>query len=514
MNQAILQQYLAQYKKEFHRIHAEEKYKWEVVKHFQNTWDLDAEDFATMLESALTGTIGLLDSGNYFPRRMVIESAEVAPETVRAAFSKLYEESISLQERVDTFQKRLVQLIHSHWPEKSHYQDHRAILVYLSLHYPDIHYFYKYSVLESFCEKVGYDYKPVSGRFENIEAFYDICATVKKYLMADAELMEMHFDHLTKEDDPDTEFNILTQDFLFAIDRYFGSAEKVVDEFETVLPSRQAQAILNVLVNHIQAGNVLPNDPSTFIGYKQMHDVLGLEMVAHAYGRSLQLQGLNDLAEWTIENDLPAITGLIIDWGTLMPGPGYFKAFGRPEDDFRWWQNEIKKSMEFDWSPYIKKSAIRTEVRRLGDIPEPQAPPDSLADEQDPITHLFESPQASDVEEPKLPERAECTTYRIVRDTKKALWVKNIYQFKCQICGESVELSDRNYSEAHHIKPLGHDGPDDENNIISVCPNHHVMLDYFAIKLDLAQLNVHPSHHLKAEYINYHNSQFDKGKKN
>ncbi|MCX5892441.1 MAG: HNH endonuclease, partial [Deltaproteobacteria bacterium] len=54
----------------------------------------------------------------------------------------------------------------------------------------------------------------------------------------------------------------------------------------------------------------------------------------------------------------------------------------------------------------------------------------------------------------------------------------------------------------HHIKPLGspHDGPDVRENILCVCPNHHVMLDYGVIELDGVQL---PG--IGREYINYHN---------
>jgi predicted restriction endonuclease len=58
------------------------------------------------------------------------------------------------------------------------------------------------------------------------------------------------------------------------------------------------------------------------------------------------------------------------------------------------------------------------------------------------------------------------------------------------------------YAEAHHIKPLGapHNGPDVRANILCVCPNDHVLLDYGAIKLY--------GNHLKEvgqEYIDYHN---------
>lgn len=43
------------------------------------------------------------------------------------------------------------------------------------------------------------------------------------------------------------------------------------------------------------------------------------------------------------------------------------------------------------------------------------------------------------------------------------------------------------YSEAHHLQPLGkkrHNGPDIKENLIILCPNHHVEFDFGAIALN------------------------------
>ena len=79
----------------------------------------------------------------------------------------------------------------------------------------------------------------------------------------------------------------------------------------------------------------------------------------------------------------------------------------------------------------------------------------------------------------------------------------------CQICGSRILLGDGSpYAEAHHVKPLGapHNGPDHPGNIVCVCPNCHVMLDYGAIAADPTKLsNVLP------EFINYHNQVILRG---
>lgn len=112
------------------------------------------------------------------------------------------------------------------------------------------------------------------------------------------------------------------------------------------------------------------------------------------------------------------------------------------------------------------------------------------------------TPLAIDINESEKTEKHLTTTYRILRDTALARRIKADNDYKCQICKERISLADGPYAEAHHIKPLGtpHNGPDHPGNIVCVCPNCHVKLDYGAIKINQALFeNVIP------EFIQYHN---------
>jgi len=111
---------------------------------------------------------------------------------------------------------------------------------------------------------------------------------------------------------------------------------------------------------------------------------------------------------------------------------------------------------------------------------------------------------------------------RVIRDTKKTKKLKSIYSNTCQICDKTIALKKSDYSEVHHIKPLGkkHDGPDTFDNMIVLCPNHHVEFDYGVIALDPQTLEVihknnnNPfidkkiklkgNHKLKKEFLTYH----------
>lgn len=101
--------------------------------------------------------------------------------------------------------------------------------------------------------------------------------------------------------------------------------------------------------------------------------------------------------------------------------------------------------------------------------------------------------------------RFKVETYRILRDTKLARELKLLYNNVCQICEEQIQLNGKTYSEAHHIKPLGkpYNGPDKLDNIIVVCPNCHVKLDYGAIKIEDLRIS---KHKISNEYVNFHNT--------
>lgn len=60
--------------------------------------------------------------------------------------------------------------------------------------------------------------------------------------------------------------------------------------------------LLDLLVRWLP--KVRPDNPRTFIGYKQAHEELGLSQTAPTFGESLQQQGLNSLAEWTARRNL------------------------------------------------------------------------------------------------------------------------------------------------------------------------------------------------------------------
>ncbi|MEW9799349.1 YDG/SRA domain-containing protein [Alteromonas sp. CYL-A6] len=109
---------------------------------------------------------------------------------------------------------------------------------------------------------------------------------------------------------------------------------------------------------------------------------------------------------------------------------------------------------------------------------------------------------------------------RLVRNSSLAQKVKDIYNYECQVCGVAIKTSAGLYAEAAHIKPLGqpHNGPDTLDNLLCLCPNHHVMFDNGALSLneDLSlmgepgKLRVSTRHLICIDYVNYHREHYSK----
>lgn len=109
------------------------------------------------------------------------------------------------------------------------------------------------------------------------------------------------------------------------------------------------------------------------------------------------------------------------------------------------------------------------------------------------VQSVLNSSIVDDAELP--PKRVKTIDYRIIRDTAKSLQLKIEYQHKCQVCSRTLLIPGKGqYCEVHHIRPLGksHAGPDNQSNMLCLCPNHHAEMDYAAFYIDpISQVVIH-----------------------
>ena len=103
--------------------------------------------------------------------------------------------------------------------------------------------------------------------------------------------------------------------------------------------------------------------------------------------------------------------------------------------------------------------------------------------------------------------------------------LKKLYENKCQVCNIYLKTHDGAVSIGAHIKGLGkaHKGPDQVNNIICLCPNHHSQFDGFGFYIDSEtleikglegyegkKLTIKDEHNIDKEFFKYHYEQYKK----
>ena len=209
----------------------DEKYKWEAVKWFQDNWDVNAPDFAEMLNRSLDKTFNLLASNNNFPKGMIVGFAKSAPEEVRAMFIALFDESKDVFERLDAFKMQSSILLEKYGNGAAqHYQYENAISTYLWLRYPDKYYIYKFGEVKTVASELESDYRFKKGAYaDNIRNFLKLYDEISAALKEDTELVNLFQSQLTDTCYPDPELKTLTIDVGFYISRYYSQKDSVPD---------------------------------------------------------------------------------------------------------------------------------------------------------------------------------------------------------------------------------------------------------------------------------------------
>lgn len=88
---------------------------------------------------------------------------------------------------------------------------------------------------------------------------------------------------------------------------------------------------------------------------------------------------------------------------------------------------------------------------------------------------------------PPVSRRAR-VAYVLQRTPKVAKTVKDLENYTCQVCGRRLFNSKTMtpYAEIHHLRPLGHNGPDILENVVCVCPLCHRLFHLGLLGIDKA----------------------------
>lgn len=219
-DQQKFQEYLAMYKKIFPERWKDERFKWIAVKHFQEHWKPEAEDFAGMFMEATEKTGGLLVSKNFLPREMMHKLAKSEPGTIRTAFNNLFNENQDFVKRTNSFIdtcKELFEKVKSAG-ESTCFQDTSVVSTYLWLRYPNKYTIYRFQMFKSLAKALGFEKQPKAGGGAlSLAAAYHDLNEIREQLLNDSELSEIVRDKIDSECWSDKSFWTLTIDFMHYI---------------------------------------------------------------------------------------------------------------------------------------------------------------------------------------------------------------------------------------------------------------------------------------------------------
>jgi hypothetical protein len=94
-----------------------------------------------------------------------------------------------------------------------------------------------------------------------------------------------------------------------------------------------------------------------------------------------------------------------------------------------------------------------------------------------------------DAQDAALVERRLQEILAQMRNPRNVRELKELYQDACVFCGRQLVVGvnpSKHYSEAAHIKPVGnpHNGPDRKDNMIILCPEHHLQFDRGVLRIE------------------------------
>lgn len=218
LNQEVFNKAVEEYRKELPNTRKGEIFKWQAVKHFQDNWDIDAEDFPTMLDKSLEKTSSLLAANMFFPRKMIWELAQFQTSQVREMFRDLFNENIGFLERCESFEQKANELLVLYKEGKNHYQTLNVLSTYLWLKYPEKYYIYKPTVYKNVAQElfnISVFPKGKNHKFLKFIQCMDLYNVLSKKLSDEKTLIRESNQYLLQNNCSDDSHHTLVIDFAF-----------------------------------------------------------------------------------------------------------------------------------------------------------------------------------------------------------------------------------------------------------------------------------------------------------
>ncbi len=181
----------------------EHLYIYESQKIFQENWNLESTDPASMYNRSLnnTQTRRLWNRENYEPKRMMLEFWRMQPDFVKQMFQDLFDENKKVEGRVGRFvfycDELLTEFLEKHPRSREgkhfHQDGYQIVSLYLAFRYPDQYSLYHFDRFKRMLNALGTPDIPATHDFER---FCKVVKTLWGFMQKDEELMAAHRERL------------------------------------------------------------------------------------------------------------------------------------------------------------------------------------------------------------------------------------------------------------------------------------------------------------------------------
>lgn len=199
-----------------------EIYKWLVIDHVQNNWDLNAADLSGMLKTVFSKTYNLINNRIVSPGNGLVLLAREEPGAVRKAFQDLLKETDDVDEKQEQalrFVDEMNALLEKHYPGKWKYaQDLRVAITYLALIQPHTNFLYKSNQAHDFARYMEFSADIGYGATFKLKYYYQMCEELIAAAQQCPPLMDKDADRGV--DWKDESHHLLATDLIFTFGTY------------------------------------------------------------------------------------------------------------------------------------------------------------------------------------------------------------------------------------------------------------------------------------------------------
>lgn len=233
VNTDTLDVVLDRYRRHLDVTRHNEVYKWEAVKHFKEVYDTSVDDLPAMLRDAFqvehNPKLNLIyGGGTWNPIGMMEMFVTFDRQGTLDALDSLFDEAKDLRSRMVSFEAWAIGILgrmneraasRGEGPARNHWQDPRAMSVYLTFAHPESHILYKATMYRDAAKRLGIGWP--GNKFDKVIAYREMCEQILKHLEKEwSELIETSDALLGDLTEYDPAHHMLVQDIVYFIHYY------------------------------------------------------------------------------------------------------------------------------------------------------------------------------------------------------------------------------------------------------------------------------------------------------